>query len=288
MPFAPLSLKLAGLYGRLSPTQRGGLRIAKLARRAVPREQWRSCFETPTGLTLDLDLATYPDICMAAGVYETDTLRAIRRLLWPGDHFVDVGANLGYFTLLAAKCVGQNGRVDAFEPDPLNRDRLLRNVAANDLASIVTVHAVAAGEANGTITLHHPAAGRGNHGQASTVASLAPDGETFEVPLDRVDARVPRVPSLVKMDVEGAELHALRGMSTWFAGPKPPRLIIEHNPVTSRAAGFSGGDLFRLLRELLPECRVRWIGFTSREFATPESLDRCDREGNLLVTPATP
>jgi hypothetical protein len=55
------------------------------------------------GLTLNLDLGTYPDCCMAYGLYELATARWVGRLLGPGDHFVDVGANIGYFTLIEAQ-----------------------------------------------------------------------------------------------------------------------------------------------------------------------------------------
>src|SRR4051812_40042177 len=107
-------LALAALrgYARVAPTQRGGDRVVRVGRRLVPRAEWRGTFETPDHTRLELDLATYPDCCMAVGLYELDTLRLIRRVLRPGDHFVDCGANIGYVTLAAARAVGANGRVD--------------------------------------------------------------------------------------------------------------------------------------------------------------------------------
>ncbi len=121
------------VYGHIAPTGRGMFRLARLARRLRPRSRWRDTF-TVSGHALDLDLAVYPDCCMAFGVYELDTARWITRLLQPGGHFVDGGANLGYFTLLAAGCVGKAGRVDAFEPVPATRQRLTDHLNRNNLA----------------------------------------------------------------------------------------------------------------------------------------------------------
>ena len=60
-------------YSRIAPTERGGYRLARLVRRTRSREQWRDTFTTPDGLRFQLDLATYPDCCMAYGLYELDT-----------------------------------------------------------------------------------------------------------------------------------------------------------------------------------------------------------------------
>src|SRR2546428_219103 len=101
-------------YSRLALNERGGYRLARLARTFVPRCQWRATCQIPDGLHLDLDLGTYPVVCMAFGLYELDTVRVLRRLLRDGSWFVDCGANIGYFTLLAVRWMGPSGRVDAF------------------------------------------------------------------------------------------------------------------------------------------------------------------------------
>ena len=92
-------------YRHVAPTGRGMFRLARGVRRLRPRDRWRDTFHVD-GNALDLDLGVYPDCCMAFGVYELDTARWITRLLEPGGHFVDGGANLGYFTLLAASSRG--------------------------------------------------------------------------------------------------------------------------------------------------------------------------------------
>ena len=67
----------------------------------------------------------------------------MQRFLKPGDHFIDVGANIGYFSLLAAAVVGSAGRVSAFEASPITRQALVRNIALNGLQDHVTVHETA-------------------------------------------------------------------------------------------------------------------------------------------------
>ena len=274
-------------YARVAPTERGGFRLARLARATLPRGTWRGRFAPPGGPALDLDLSTYPDVCMAVGLYELDTARLLRRSLRPGTHFVDVGANVGYFTLLAAALVGPSGRVDAVEPDPANRARLLGHLGLNGPLPQVRVHAVAASDAPGEVALYHPAAGRQNHGESSTLRTLI-DGDATEsrVPAARPDAVVDGVPDWVKVDCEGAELPAVRGMSAWLASPRPPSLVVEHNPHTASAAGHAPGDVFRAILSANGRYRCRWVGPRGRAFATPEALDGWARQGNVVYSVA--
>ena len=270
---------LLKVYSRVAPTERGGYRIVRFARRFIP--QWRDRFSTPDRITLDLDLGTYPDCCMAFGLYELDTYRVIRRLLKPGMRFVDCGANIGYFTLLAAKLVGAAGRVDAIEPDPQNSLRLVDNLQRNGMSDVVRVHDVAVSSQAATVTLYHP--GRGNHGQASLFQS-AGDGERYDVKAVRLDELIEDVPDLIKMDIEGAELDALRGATKLLQSPNPPKLIIEHNPVSAAAGGYTTEALFRYVLDVQPKYHLHWIGTTLRRVGSPEELARVGRQGNVLVS----
>jgi FkbM family methyltransferase len=281
-------LALAALrgYARLAPTQRGAYRMVRIGRRFLPRDRWQDTFETPDHARLQLDLATYPDCCMAVGLYELDTLRLVRRILRPGDHFVDCGANLGYFTLAAARAVGPTGRVDAVEPDPLNRARLERHLALNGAPAWVNVHAVALCDHAGVATLYHPLGDARNHGEASLYAPAAGVAtESCTVPTARLDEAIAGLPRLIKMDIEGAELAALRGMTRLLQSDSPPQLIIEHNPESASAAGHRPGDLLRTLRQANPHYRAHWIGWRLRELTAPEDIDQATRQGNILYRP---
>jgi FkbM family methyltransferase len=281
-PLGRLALAALRGYSWVAPTQRGGYRLVRLGRKFVPREQWRGTFVTPDASRLDLDLSTYPDCCMAVGLYELDTLRLIRRVLRRGDHFVDCGANLGYFTLAAARAVGERGRVDAFEPDPINRARLERHLEMNGSPAHVRVHPVAVADQAGEATLYHPVGDARNHGEASLFAPSGVATQAYTVPTGRLDQLVSGKPRLVKMDVEGAELTALRGMRGWLSGEGVPQLIVEHNPESAAAGGFRAGDLFRLLCEHEPRYHAYWVGWRMRELRTAEEIDSLARQGNIL------
>jgi FkbM family methyltransferase len=272
-------------YSQITPTQRGAYRLVRIGRRFVRPSFWRGPFTTPGPATLHLDLSTYPDCCMACGLYELDTLRVLRRLLRPGMHFVDCGANIGYFAIMAARTVGDAGRVDAIEPDPLNRARLEEHLSLNGLRERVRVHAVAASDAAGSATLYHPVGDARNHGEASLIpGAVGTTSQTYNVPTAPLDDLLDHTPDLIKMDIEGGELSALRGMSRLLREPRPPRLIIEHNPESARAAGHRSGDLLRAIHEANPVYRAYWIGWRLRQMAADE-IDAMARQGNILYQP---
>lgn len=250
------------VYGRVTPTERGAYRLARFVRRFRPPERWQDAFRLPSGIRMELDLGVYPDCCMAFGVYETSTLRLIRRLLRPGDHFVDAGANIGYITMHAARLVGPAGRVDAFEPEPRNRARLLRHLEQNGLTPRVTVHPVALADRDGEADIHtYLDHGVYNHGSSSLFADPQARHVTTRIPMTPLDARLGEAsPRLVKIDVEGAEPLVIAGMRRLLTRPNPPALIGEINPSQSRHAGFAADEWVRRALAIQPRYRVFTIG----------------------------
>lgn len=250
-------------YARVAPTERGGYRLARFARRFRSPDARRDLFRTPAGLTLDLDLDVYPDCTMAFGLYELDTVRVIRRLLRLGDHVVDGGANIGYLTTIIAQLVGPAGRVDAFEPQPDNRARLEANVQRNGLSDRVRVHAEALSEGPGTATIHRFVGDAGNHGVASLFPGDGPAATSaIDVPIVRMDAALARTsPVLVKLDVEGAESLAIAGMTGLLKAARPPAVILEHNPVTAGRAGAGLSEPVERLLATRDDWQVRAIAF---------------------------
>lgn len=129
-----------------------------------------------------------------------------------GGNFIDVGANLGYFTCLLSRLTGLNGRVLAIEPEPANFRLLQKNVEANGLTNVSAVQ-VALGEQTGEVALNIYK--RSNRGRHSIIAPGS--GETVQVPLQRLDDVVTTTLgsdteiSFMKIDVEGYEPFVLKG-----------------------------------------------------------------------------
>ena len=164
------------------------------------------------------------------GFYEPVHVRLLKRLLKPGDVFFDVGANVGYYSLLASQIVTSAGKVHAFEPVAESLAVLERAVNANGVSNIV-LNSVGVGAGEGVVTLYTSDVGEvRNSGQASaTPSENRPRPRSIRViSLDEYTRSrgVGRV-RLVKIDVEGMELDVLRGMSTLLSRSDSPDLFCE-------------------------------------------------------------
>ena len=178
------------------------------------------------------------------GIWEPHLTRWIQSRLKPGDVFVDIGANVGYFTLLASRLVGPEGRVLAIEASPEIHAQLQANVAGNDARNVRTVN-VAVAEVPGELTLFP--------GDALTTTSPA-WAELKHLP------RGPSVPALplpdilepselgrvrfVKIDVEGGEWSVVQGMVGMLERlPPDAEVMVEVTPVAMQAHGKTMDDL---------------------------------------------
>lgn len=156
------------------------------------------------------------------GLMEYDKQLLFRRLAKPGAVVYDVGANVGFYTLLASVLVGPQGKVFAFEPLPRTIDILRRHVRINDLAN-VTIFAGAVSDHEGTA--------RFDAGAIPEMGHLSDKGE-FEVQLFQLDALLAagRIapPALMKIDVEGAEVDVLTGAKHILDTHRPHILLATH------------------------------------------------------------
>lgn len=205
------------------------------------------------------------------GVWETTVTSWLRATLRPGQTFVDVGANIGYFTLLAAQLVGAHGKVVAVEAHPRLAELLRRNVVLNDLRNVAAFHR-AAWDENGELQFHL----RQHFAANSSVASLGTEGlaglddqeHEVAVPGVRLDdllaGQLGMQPGgtsakvdVVKIDVEGAELQALTGLQGTLRSSPQVRVMFEWSPGQLQMVGTNPGDLLDLFTSL--ELRFRLI-----------------------------
>jgi|GEM_PF-465048 len=167
------------------------------------------------------------------GYWEIWVTEAIVSLVRPGMVVADVGANLGYFTLVMADLVGPSGRVHAFEPNPAMLRHLTRNVQVNGFAAHTRVHDLALAESAGAVLFTVPknSPGGGTLQTSALVAGQSGLGETtFQVVTARLDSHAEWMQiELMKVDVEGAEELVWRGAKGLLDGGALRTVLLEFN-----------------------------------------------------------
>ena len=182
------------------------------------------------GIRMALDLQSEKDYWL--GTYEIPLQEAIHDWIKPGWIVYDVGANVGYVSLLLARQVAGAGHVTAFEALPANVERLKTNVGLNQLSTLVTVMPCAVSRENGTARFHVGASDDTGRLEGSA-GRLSLSGEYLEVPTLSLDEYAfverNRLPQAVKMDIEGGEVLALQGMKRLLREAHPLMLIEIHS-----------------------------------------------------------
>lgn len=154
-------------------------------------------------------------------LWEAAETRLLQATLAPGQTFVDVGAHVGYFSVLASQRVGPTGRVIAVEPERRNLDLLYRNLARNGCAN-ATVIPSAAGSAPGRVSLAVDEENRGGHRRVEA----SEDGDVL-VPCVRLDDVLPMHVDVIKIDVQGYDHDVIAGLGRTVAANPKLLVIVE-------------------------------------------------------------
>ena len=177
--------------------------------------------------------------------YEPKLTEAFKQMVKPGDVVVDIGANIGYFTLLASRLVGERGRVYAFEPAPQNFALLSKNLTANGSRNVRAFQrAVSSSRGSGKLLVQGE-----NWGSYRIVDSIA-DGQSVEVEIISMDEFFEnghQKVNVVKMDAEGSEVRILQGSSRVLKNNPDLVLFSELNPKLLMAAGHCPKEHLRTL-----------------------------------------
>lgn len=256
-----------------SAARGGGIGGAVLGRPA----RWlaRGKLTVPTGAAvgLQLSLAHLPLGhahlgALAFGDLETSVQEAMRRHLVTGGVFYDLGANIGFFSLLAARLVGEGGRVLAFEPSPDNAQAIRVNAALNGLEGRIEVIAKAVGASNKTARLQVV-----DDQSWSKLEDYGPHPTTervLDIEVVSLDALVGDglpPPTVVKLDVEEAEIAALEGMREVLRVHRPAVICELH-------------DTHRDFAELM-----RSIGYRVVNLESAEPIEEAGSSAHALALP---
>jgi len=186
------------------------------------------------GLKMTLDLKAEKDYWL--GTYEPDLRDAAKKLIKPSNVIYDVGANLGYISLLSASLAGLSGHVYAFEALPANIERLSTNVTINGLSASITIIHAAVTDRNGPVTFYtHRSGAMGKvEGSAGRDEEYLDRIKVDGIALDRyVYANRNPAPDIVKMDIEGGEGNALQGSKQLLSTHKPTFMIELHGKIAA-------------------------------------------------------
>jgi len=165
----------------------------------------------PDGFRMFVSAFSYVENEVASGRFELNRVKLFHTLLSDQRRFVDIGANIGFFSLLAASkgCV-----VDAFEPAKVNYRRLCGNSSLNKFGEKIGTHQIALGECKATSNLFAPL--NDNYGRISLRSEVGT--KIGRINVDTLDAvlPVPDTPVTIKIDVEGFEENVLKGSQRWI------------------------------------------------------------------------
>lgn len=250
-----LLFSFVAYYLRNTTLERGRYRLLKWARpigRKIGRTLGRKVVRTKSKFVIELDLRDWiPQDIYLTGEFEPETTAIVKKLVKPGDSAIDVGANIGYFSLLFAHCVGNAGRVYSFEPAPAVSIALKNNIKLNNYKNI-EVNNFALSDHSGLTQFY---LGPEDNTGLSSFRKPRQSTGSFDVelkPFDDLSIDDHKI-TLVKIDVEGAELQVLRGMTKLLQDLRP-NLLLEITDSFLRELDDSMSSLFTFLDQFGYEC----------------------------------
>jgi len=255
--------------------------VKKSEQKWEDRFQGRSYFEHMINNSIRINL--YKDSVLSKVIvdgFEENEIIFMQKFLKPGDTFLDIGSNIGLFSLLASGIVGPTGKIIAFEPSPLTYSRLMENITLNDFKNI-TARNIGLSDKTGTLEMQQS----DNGYDAWNTFAPADSGKfhkSISVPVATLDDELAHVTkeniALIKLDVEGWEKYVLEG-GLQFLRDHSPTLIIEFTDSNTFAAGYFVQDIFTLLESL----GYQWFTYENNQLAV-EKMRLHYPYNNLIAT----
>jgi FkbM family methyltransferase len=225
----------------------------------------------------------YCSQAILAGCFENEEWRFVERFLEPGMTVLDIGAHHGYYTLLASRKAGPEGRVIAFEPSPRERRRLNLHLRLNGCRNVETENC-ALGETEGTAQLHL-VLGTDSGCNSLRVPAVTEQTELMPVRIERLDRvlqerRIEQV-DFIKLDVEGAELSVLKGATELLHRRPRPVIVAEVQDIRTKPWGYAAKEIVRCLCNL----DYRWAQAFSGGHLEEIDMEQEKYDGNFVAIP---
>jgi len=182
------------------------------------------------------------------GIYEEFETNIVKKEITSGDVVIDIGANIGYYTLIFAKLVGNGGKVFAFEPDPTNFELLKKNVEINGFKNVI-LEQKALSNNPGKMMLSLNKENTAGHHLNFKNDFVSNSVEVDVLSLDEYFSNDNTTINFIKMDVEGAESNVIRGMTNILKNSKSLKMIVEYNPIAINQIGLDPENYLNLLIE---------------------------------------
>lgn len=229
---------------------------------------------------LNLEDQVHSTTLLLNNIWESAETWVLMAMLEPGEVFLDIGANIGYYTLLAASRVGKNGVIFAYEPEPLAHAILLENIRNNGYESTVKAFQTAVGSEDGFTDLY---LGGRNAGDHRTWKAEGENRKTIQVPLGKIDSQtlIDLKVNALKMDTQGSEMEILSTMLDFLESDRRFKMLIEFWPYGLKGAGAKPIELLELLRRNSFSIYVIENGF--QQLSDDEILNTCGYRGFVTL-----
>jgi len=183
------------------------------------------------------------------GEYEAGTISVLSKFLHQDDTFLDVGANIGFISLVAASFIGENGLVYAFEPHPETYKILEENIRLNSFKNICSMNIALGAEVSEAKIYDNLDGNRGSSSLIRPEGASKKNGKKIEiVTIDKlIEEYNLHIPSIIKIDVEGFELEVLKGAKALLSSLHAPALCVEFSEFYSISDGGMR-DLYNLIK----------------------------------------
>ncbi len=229
--------------GRITPFKQ----VYRYIYRGILPKDTIKCINTKEGFQIHVDLEDMGDVThslLSRGVYDPQMTSVLKETVKPMMYCVDVGANIGYFSILMSKLVGPHGRVGAFEPAPKNFDLLKKSIFLNGCERNTALYWEAVSSKTGKSTLSINKEFQGSHylipeGMGIPVDTVKLDDYFCDLDYGSID--------LVKIDVQGAEVEVLKGMKELRTKYPNMTIIVEYLPEGLVRAGSTLEEFFQTI-----------------------------------------